>query len=73
MSCRRETSVLSLKSVNGDISHQRTNPSMLLTGQRGRLKIELFHAVLMPMILMWRSTVMKQVMMKKLYWLSLNE
>ncbi|MFQ6660451.1 hypothetical protein Gotur_028976, partial [Gossypium turneri] len=31
MSCRRETSVLSLKSVNGDISHQRTNPSMLLT------------------------------------------
>ncbi|MBA0733857.1 hypothetical protein Gogos_017829 [Gossypium gossypioides] len=31
MSCRRETSVLSLKSVNGDISLQRTNPSMLLT------------------------------------------
>ncbi|PPS16910.1 hypothetical protein GOBAR_AA03663 [Gossypium barbadense] len=39
-SCRRETSVLSLKSVNGDISHQRTNPSMLLTVLRAKRETE---------------------------------
>ncbi|XWS27693.1 hypothetical protein CRYUN_Cryun25bG0003100 [Craigia yunnanensis] len=66
MSCRRETSVMSLKS--GGISHQITSPIMMTEivgretiffwkGQRGRLKTELFHAVLMLMILMWKSTV----------------
>ncbi|XP_039037154.1 spliceosome-associated protein CWC15 homolog [Hibiscus syriacus] len=38
ISCRRETSVMSLKSVNRGISHQRTSPIMYIVDDRDHRK-----------------------------------